>query len=187
MITQAIGGNNMDWFLCYIINAIHCLKWCTVWATYDQKWKVALKAKPINAKLDKISSSPTPSDSVHKMECAYDEKLQPETQLLKLYNQVCSVSLHGPHLPLYQISLEQPYSWIHHGFQPISMLPSDHASWCSCWTWFAKITKKWSEDWWTLRGINWMPNIMRCFLTAIIVLSCRLWLAYYTSLPHLLW
>ena len=120
--------------------------------------------------------------SVHMM-----KKLQPETQLLKLYNQVCSVSLHGPHLPLYQISLEQPYSWIHHGFQPISMLPSDHASWCSCWTWFAKITKKWSEDWWTLRGINWMPNIMRCFLTAIIVLSCRLWLAYYTSLPHLLW
>ena len=27
MITQAIGGDQMDGFLRYVVNAVHCLKW----------------------------------------------------------------------------------------------------------------------------------------------------------------
>lgn len=146
MITQAIGGDQMDGFLRYVVNAVHCLKWCAVWATYDRKRKVTLKAKLIDDKLDKIGSSKQDKTARKKMERAYEENVTTRNQLLKLYNQVRSFSLHGPHLPSYQISLGQAYSWIPHGFRPMSVLPSDRAPFRSCWTWFAKITKKWSED-----------------------------------------
>jgi len=63
LIDQAIGGETMDQFLHYIVNAIHCRKW---WVTYNRKQKVELKAKLINATLEKSSSSSPPSAQVWK-------------------------------------------------------------------------------------------------------------------------
>jgi len=63
LIDRAIGGDTMDRFLHYVVNAIHCLKW---WATYDGKRKVELKAKLVNATLEKNSSSSPPSAKMRK-------------------------------------------------------------------------------------------------------------------------
>lgn len=46
----------MDSFVRYVVNTVHCLKWCTVWATCNKTKKGQLKAKLIDAKLEKIGS-----------------------------------------------------------------------------------------------------------------------------------
>lgn len=96
LIGRAIGGDTMDRFLHYVVKAVHCLKWSNVWATYSRKQRVELKAKLIDAALEKnSSSSPHSAKMRKKMEREYEETVTARNQLLKLYNRVRLFSLHG--------------------------------------------------------------------------------------------